>query len=79
VIGSHGRFLNINYCDDILTRWVSQVVIVVKNPACQCRRYKRHELDPWVWKIPWRREWQSTPVFLPGESHEQKSLVGYSL
>ena len=29
-------------------------------------------------KIPWRREWLPTPVFLPGESHEQRSLVGYS-
>ena len=29
-------------------------------------------------KIPWRRKWQSTPVFLPGESHERRSLVGYS-
>ena len=34
--------------------------------------------DPWVGKIPWRREWQPTPVFLPGESHGQRSLVGYS-
>ena len=34
--------------------------------------------DPWVWKIPWRRKWQPTPVFLPGESHGQRSLVGYS-
>ena len=34
--------------------------------------------DPWVREIPWRREWQPTPVFLPGESHEQKSLAGYS-
>ena len=33
--------------------------------------------DPWVRKIPWRREWQSTPVFLPGECHGQRSLVGY--
>ena len=32
----------------------------------------------WVGKIPWRREWQPTPVFLPGESHGQRSLVGYS-
>ena len=32
----------------------------------------------WVGKIPWRRKWQSTPVFLPGESNERKSLVGYS-
>ena len=33
---------------------------------------------PWVWKIPWRREWQPTPVFLPGKSHRPRSLVGYS-
>ena len=32
----------------------------------------------WVRKIPWRRAWQSTPVFLPGESHRQRSLVGFS-
>jgi len=34
--------------------------------------------DPWVGKIPWRRKWQPTPVFVPGESHGQRSLVGYS-
>ena len=34
--------------------------------------------DPWVGKIPWRRKWQPTPVLLPGESHGQRSLVGYS-
>ena len=34
--------------------------------------------DPWVRKIPWRREWLPTPVFLPGEFHGQRSLVGYS-
>ena len=33
--------------------------------------------DPWVRKIPWRREWQATLVFLPGEPHEPRSLVGY--
>ena len=33
---------------------------------------------PWVGKIPWRREWLSTPVFLPGKSHGQRSLAGYS-
>ena len=37
----------------------------------------RPGFDPWVGKIPWRREWQPTPVFLPGKSHGQKSLVGY--
>ena len=38
----------------------------------------RYGFDPWVRKIPWRRIWQLTPVFLPGESHGQSSLVGYS-
>ena len=33
--------------------------------------------DPWVRKIPWKREWLPTPVFLPGEHHGQRSLVGY--
>ena len=50
-----------------------------KEPACQCRSCKRWGFNPWVGKIPWRREWQSTPVLLPGKSHGQKSLVGYSL
>ena len=39
-----------------------------KEPACPCRRHKRCRLDPWVGKIPWRKAWQPTPVFLPGES-----------
>ena len=38
----------------------------------------RPGFDPWVGKIPWRRKWQPTPVFLPGESPGQRSLVGYS-
>ena len=42
----------------------------------QCRR---PAFDPWVGKIPWRRKWQPTPVFLPGKSHGQRSLAGYSL
>ena len=49
-----------------------------KEPACQCRRHKRHGFEPWVGKIPWRRAWQPTPVFLPGESHEQGNLADYS-
>ena len=43
-----------------------------------CRRHKGHSFDPWVRTLPWRRKWQRTPVFLPGESHGQRSLVGYS-
>ena len=42
-------------------------------------QYRRPRLNPLVAKIPWRREQQLTPVFLPGESHGQRSLVGYSL
>ena len=51
---------------------------MIKESACQCRRYRRWGLDPWVGEIPWRRQWQPTLIFLPGESHEQRSLVGYS-
>ena len=40
-------------------------------PSRRCR------FDPWVGKIPWRRNWQPIPVFLPGKSHGQRSLVGY--
>ena len=48
-----------------------------KRPSCQCRRHKRPRCDPWVWKIPWKRAWEVTPVFLPGESHGQRSLASY--
>ena len=49
----------------------SQVVLEV-------RRHKRYGFNPWVRKIPWRRAWQLTPVFLPGESHGQRDLAGNS-
>ena len=39
---------------------------------------KRPRFDPWVGKIPFRRAWQPTPVFLPGKFHRQRSLAGYS-
>ena len=48
-----------------------------KEPACQSRRHKRRGFNSWVGKIPWRRKWQPPPVSLPGESHGQRSLVGY--
>ena len=63
--------------------WASEVVLVKKNPPTNLgdirdtRRPKRPRFDPWVRKIPWRA-WQPTPVFLPGESHGQRSLAGYS-
>ena len=51
-----------------------------KESTCQCRKHKRqrHGFDPWIGKIPWRWARQPTPVFLPGESHGQRHLVGYS-
>ena len=63
------------YCCDLcqriwLPRWLSG-----KESACQC---KRHRFEPWVRKIPWKRKWQPTPIFLPGKSHGQRGLVGYS-
>ena len=56
-----------------LPRWLSG-----KESACQCRRCKRLRFDSWVRKIPWRRKWQATSVFLSGKLHGQRSLVGYS-
>ena len=53
------------------------VALMVKNPHANAGDM-RFESDPWVGKIPWRRAWQPTAVFLPGESHGQRSLVGYS-
>ena len=46
-----------------------------KKPACQCRRCR---FNPWTRKISWRRSWEPTPVFLPGESRGQRSLTGYN-
>ena len=43
-----------------------------------CLQCRRPDFNPWVRKIPWRREWQPTPVFLPGEFHGQRSWAGYS-
>ena len=56
-----------------LPRWYSG-----KESACHCRRHKRQGFDPWVGKIPWRRKWQLTPIFLPGKSHGQGNLPDYS-
>ena len=63
----NSEFLNV---EDGLRWWLSG-----NEAACQCRR---REFDSWVGKIPWRRKLQPAPVFLPGESHRQRSLVGYS-
>ena len=56
-----------------LPRWRSG-----KESACQCRRHRRHRFNAWVAKIPWRKKWWPTQIFLPGKSHGQRSLAGYS-
>ena len=53
-----------------VSRWLS-------GKECACR-YRRCRFNPWVGKIPWRRKWQPTAVFLPGIFHRQRSLAGYS-
>ena len=55
------------------------MALVVKNLTASAGDVKNCRFDPWVGKIPWRRAWQPTPGFLPEESHEQRSLQGYSL
>ena len=49
-----------------------------KESSCQCTRDKRCGLDPWVGKIPCSRKWQTSLIFLPGKSHGQRRLAGYS-
>jgi len=56
----------------LFPRWLSG-----KASTCQYRSQRRHVFNFWVRKIPWRRGWQPTPVFLPGDSHGQRSLMGY--
>ena len=60
-----------------LSLGASQVALVVKNPPANAGD-RRWVFNPWDGKIPWRRAWQPTPVFLTGEFHGQRSLVGYS-
>ena len=57
--------------------WTSQW-LRDKESACQCRSCRRLGFNPWVRKSPRRRKWQSTQILLPGKSHGQRSLVGYS-
>ena len=45
-----------------------------KESTCQCRRCSKCGFEHWVWKIPWGRKWQPTPVFLSGKLHGQRSL-----
>ena len=58
--------VTLGYCLCLITSLCLPGGISGKEPFCQCRRHKRLGFDPWVMKIPWRRAWQPTPVFLPG-------------
>ena len=68
---------NLNRDHVIQTFGASQVTSVSTESACHAGDTGRHQFDPRVQKIPWRRAWQTTPVFLPGESQGQRNLVGY--
>ena len=54
------------------------VRLEVMNLPIKCRKHKKCGLDYWVGKIPWRRKWQPTPIFLPGESYGERSLMDYN-
>ena len=58
-------------CVSCISRWILYHCASNKESACQCRR---RGFNPWIKKIPWRKKWQPIPVFLPGKSHEQRSL-----
>jgi len=51
---------------------------LVKNLLASAEDIKRCGFNSWLRKIPWRRAWQPTPVFLPRESHGQRNLAGYN-
>ena len=65
------------HIDPRLNLGAPRVVLVVKSLPANAGEM-RHGFDPWVRMIPWRRAWQPTPVFLPGESHGQRSLADYN-
>ena len=71
---SHGSIL-CNHIQWHITLIQLSWCLTGKESSCPC---KRRGFDPWVGKIPWRRKWQPIPVFLPGEFHGQRNLVGYS-
>ena len=61
-----------------IMRYFQCSLLSSKESTCQFKRLQRHRFYPWVRKISWRKAWQPTPVFLPGESHGQRTLAEYS-
>ena len=84
------KLLNfLHHWPKLISIWASQVVLVVKNPPTNAELVVKNPptnagdvrgcgFDSWLEKIPWRKAWQPTPVFFPGKSHRQRSLVDYS-
>ena len=72
-----GRLMAVFWCYPKISQCTSQVVLVVKNLPASVGHI-RCEFHPWVRKIPWRRKWQPILVYLLGEPHRQRRLVGYS-
>ena len=62
----------------LLFTWGQTMTSLVAQTVKLCLQCGRPRFDPWFGKILWRRKWQPTPVLLPGKSHGQKSVVGYS-
>ena len=73
-----GRILNLASLETFFPLTVLVTGLPGGASGKESRRCKRCRFDPWVRKIPWRKEWQPTPVFLLGKSHGQTSLLGDS-
>ena len=61
-----------------LTKNLTTYIFLISTSQVESQRVFNQTFDPCIWKMPWSGAWQLTPVFLPGESHGQRSLVGYS-
>ena len=76
-MGSQSRtWLSLSHGNSLF--WTSLMAQGSPDGKSLCQQCRRPYLDPWIGKIPWRRKWQPTPVLLPGKSHGQRSLIGYS-
>ena len=80
IISSFKHFHNISIYSVIIIPGGSRLPrrLSGKEFTCQCISDRRHRFNPWVGKIPWRRNWQPPLVFLPEKSHGQRSLAKYS-
>ena len=68
---SEVQFRDLFFCHTLSHRTGLLRYLSGKESACQCKRHRRYIFDPWIRKIPWRRKWQPTPVFLPENSMER--------